>query len=66
MDCIYHIVSSFILGYTVISVGIGADIYSDELVDIASSPSQFFKVIDFASLSNIIAELRDRICQGKL
>jgi len=48
-----------------IAVGVGSDIYEDELLSIASSNQQVFKVIDFASLQNIIGTLRNSICQGK-
>jgi len=48
-----------------IAVGVGSDIYDDELSGIASTDSQVFKVTDFASLQKIIGVLRDSICQGR-
>ena len=48
-----------------IAVGVGTDIYEDELREIATSPRKVFKS-SFADLKNIIAQLRDKICQGML
>jgi len=52
-------------GVSMIAVGVGSDIYDDELSGIASTDSQVFKVTDFASLQKIIGVLRDSICQGR-
>ena len=46
-----------------ITVGIGSDIFMDELQQIATSPRKVFRS-DFAGLSDLIGQLRDLICQG--
>ena len=46
-----------------ITVGVGSDIFMDELQQIATSPRKVFRS-DFAGLSDLIGQLRDLICQG--
>ena len=46
-----------------ITVGVGSDIFMDELQQIATSPRKVFRS-DFAGLSGLIGQLRDLICQG--
>ena len=48
-----------------ITVGVGSDIFMDELQQIATSPRKVFRS-DFAGLSDLIGQLRDLICQGTL
>ena len=47
-----------------IAVGVGQDIFEDELRSIATSERKVFKVVDFTALQDIIGQLRDKICQG--
>ena len=47
------------------AVGVGPDVFEDEMHNIASSGAQVFKVADFVSLQSIIKVLRDKICQGQ-
>lgn len=53
-------------GTTLISVGVGTQIFSDELRQIASSTRKVFEVSDFRSLELIINAMRDLICQCKI
>ncbi|KAH3753954.1 hypothetical protein DPMN_188609 [Dreissena polymorpha] len=50
-------------GVTMFAVGVGPDVFEDEMHNIASSGAQVFKVADFVSLQSIIKVLRDKICQ---
>lgn len=51
-------------GITMIAIGVGTEIFQDELRQLASSPTQAFEVRDFSKLGEIINTMRDLICQG--
>ncbi|OWF42080.1 Collagen alpha-6(VI) chain [Mizuhopecten yessoensis] len=51
-------------GITLVSVGVGTQIFSDELNQIASSRRKVFEVSDFRSLELIITSMRDLLCQA--
>lgn len=51
-------------GITMIAIGVGTEIFQDELRQLASSPTQAFEVRDFSRLGEIINTMRDLICQG--
>lgn len=53
-------------GIVVIAVGVGTEIFRDELRQIATNERKLFEVSDFAALQRIIIAIRDLICQGKL
>jgi hypothetical protein len=48
-----------------IAIGVGQDIFSEELNEIASSPKYVSKVADFRALSNTVNVMRDLICTCK-
>ncbi|XP_052673852.1 uncharacterized protein LOC128155962 isoform X3 [Crassostrea angulata] len=50
-------------GITMIAIGVGTEIFQDELRQLASSPTQAFEVRDFSKLGEIINTMRDLICQ---
>lgn len=52
-------------GIVVIAVGVGTEIFRDELRQIATNERKLFEVSDFAALQRIIIAIRDLICQGK-
>lgn len=52
-------------GIVVIAVGVGTQIFRDELRQIATNERKLFEVSDFAALQQIIIAIRDLICQGK-
>ncbi|WAR10991.1 MATN1-like protein [Mya arenaria] len=49
-------------GITMISIGVGKDIFSEELRQIASGPNYVSEVADFKGLENIVNVLRNLIC----
>lgn len=51
-------------GITVIAVGVGTQIFTEELSQMATSPQKHFEVSDFSALQQIVVELRNLICQG--
>lgn len=53
-------------GIVVIAVGVGTQIFRDELRQIATNERKLFEVSDFAALQRIIIAIRDLICQGKI
>lgn len=52
-------------GVTMIAVGIGNEIFFDELQEIATSERKLFNVTDFRSLPGLVQSLRDSICWGE-
>ncbi|XP_062590013.1 uncharacterized protein LOC134251619 isoform X2 [Saccostrea cucullata] len=50
-------------GIIVIAVGVGTQIFRDELRQIATNERKLFEVSDFAALQQIIIAIRDLICQ---
>ena len=49
-----------------IAVGVGQDVFPEEMYNIATSRNQVFEVKGgFSTLRTIIGELRDMICQGE-
>lgn len=53
-----------ILGMTSIAVGVGEEVNRDELLTIASSEDEVFKLDEFEELKLLIDKLRPRECQG--
>ncbi|KAK3083273.1 hypothetical protein FSP39_018154 [Pinctada imbricata] len=51
-------------GIIVIAVGVGTQVFRDELRQIATNERKLFEVSDFAALKQIIVSIRDLICQG--
>lgn len=49
-------------GAEVFALGIGKDVDSSELTQIASAPSNIFMVDNFAALDDIANEVKKRIC----
>lgn len=52
-------------GITVIAVGVGTQLFREELRQIATNERKLFTVSDFHALQQIIVALRNLICQGK-
>ncbi|KAK3600429.1 hypothetical protein CHS0354_023638, partial [Potamilus streckersoni] len=51
-------------GIVMIAVGVGDQVFMDELSNIATSERKLFNVTDFRSLQLIVRSLRDLICQA--
>ena len=51
-------------GYTLISIGVGQEVYRDELKNIATDVNKIFQVQRFQDLEIIINSIRDMICQS--
>ena len=52
-------------GINVIAIGVGTDIFSDELNQMASGPKYVSEVADFSALENTVNVMRNLICTCK-
>ena len=53
-------------GVKVLAVGVGGQMFRDELRQIASRPSKVFTSPTFGTLATLISEIRRMVCQGML
>lgn len=52
-------------GIRIIAVGVGNNIFEEELLQIASNQQKYYKTPNFNTLKNIESDIRQMICSGK-
>lgn len=52
-------------GIRVLALGVGGQVFKDELRQIASSPRKVYTATSYITLQGLVSEIRNMVCQGK-
>ena len=51
-------------GIRIVAVGVGNNVFEEELIEIATNIRKYYRAVDFAALQSIESDIRNMICRG--
>lgn len=52
-------------GIRIIAVGVGNNVFEEELQEMATNQRKYYRAVDFAALQGIESDIRNMICRGR-